>query len=59
MSQPTTWMENFFASTMENRHKKENVKVEESSGKKSLLERMQEARLREAERIIRDNNHYL
>jgi hypothetical protein len=57
MELTTQLMENFFASTMENRHKEEATKKKKEG--KTLLEKMQEARQKEADRMVRENRFYL
>ena len=57
MELSTTLMENFFSSTMENPRKKE---VEEKKKKgPSLLQKMQDARQKEADKMVRENRFYL
>ena len=57
MELTTQLMENFFASTMENPNKKEAVEKKKVGN--TLLEKMQEARQKEADRMVRENRFYL
>lgn len=57
MELTTQLMENFFASAMENPNKKEAV--EKKKDGKTLLEKMQDARQKEANRMVRENRFYL
>jgi len=57
MELTTQLMENFFASAMENPNKKEAV--EKKKDGKTLLEKMQDARQKEADRMVRENRFYL
>lgn len=50
----TRLMENFFASAMESPNKEEKV---EKTGP-TLLEKMQDARLKEAKKMVKDNRFY-